>query len=228
MVGRWPRLLRAVSASALVAVGVASAGCSAWLRPSRSVQPSSRSLQAPLGRALVVVLSEASGAMIPAMTRILDEDAEAVADVPDGSHAVFEATAGEHVYAAFTHELPLEDACVGALRARLEAGRTYAFRIEKSETLRVWKRTCNVISLTAVRGDELSAVLSGLSPRLRVELVPQDQRSYTFAEDVDLRESVVGTAKLRMSPLARDGEVPIGWSADANVLRERDGMKSLR
>ncbi|MBX3189108.1 MAG: hypothetical protein KF819_18950 [Labilithrix sp.] len=183
--------------SAALAAALATSGC-AFTRGTRTVRPSARSLEAPDDAALVVIVGD-TGAALPSITRVIDEDAEAVADVPDGAHAIFEADPGDHVYAAFGHDLPLEEGCVAGVRVRLEAGKTYAILVSKSDLVVVWKRSCVKLDLVALTPAESAGVLTALSPRRRVELLSPRKRAPTFAEDIDVRESALGTAKLRMS-----------------------------
>jgi len=168
-------------------------------------------------------------------TRILDENAETVADVPDGDCAVFDAAPGEHLFAASVDSQTGFAGSVGALRATLAAGRTYVVRVDKGWTRSGGMRSEEelVLELVAIRADDVPAVLSQLRVDPRVELLPKEGRPRTRADDIDLREAVVGIARLRAGgddpalalpePLRSLVPRTPPWSAARSTLQEDDG-----
>ncbi|MBX3189106.1 MAG: hypothetical protein KF819_18940 [Labilithrix sp.] len=216
----------------IVAVTVTCAGC---IGPPATTRESPRSLAAPPDRALVVVLSDREQAHWNSITRILDETAEIVADVPAGEDAVFLAKPGPHVYAAFMGQgqVPFDAACIGALRATLAPGRTYAFKVWEGGLRRAGKQRCVELELVAVRGKVTPRILAGVHPRVR-QLLPAPARPSMAGDDLDVREAVVGLAQLRMAgdrptvipSLSELAQPPpyAPWSPDVSVLALDDGV----
>jgi len=223
-----------LSAVALLPLACGLGGCLA-----STSRPSSRPLAAGSSPHAIVVLADdpTDDALLSPVcsTRIVDARAETLAEVPHGAHTILELPPGDHLLVAFPGEgaIPSSAGCIGVLRASVRAGHTYVARVVRSGP--GWRPSeCALLDLVAVHAPDTAGVLARLEPRYRRELLPAHDRSARPSDDLDVREAVVGLAKLRAAgddptralppDLRLLGAPPAPWHSTRSTLLPTDGL----
>lgn len=213
----------------LMAVGAA--GCAPSYTYRADNRPTTRSISSTPDLATLVV-TDVSGYDSDIATEIYDDDATVVAELIPGEHAVLYVRPRTHVFGATLKDrTPGFAECVGAARADLAAGRTYALRVIRGQDRGVRAgRTgglstdrCKAMNVVAVPREDLDGWLRKLDPAKRREIGDGERAS------IDRSETITGMAKLRAAgDRPSDSDFGLDPSDQAftakNVLGADDGI----
>jgi hypothetical protein len=155
--------------------------------------------------------------------RLTRDDGEVLVDLRYNEHAVVAVPAGDHTFFGWNWAGPSRRYAplsqnVGVLRARLEAGRIYAFRVVGHPRSSAPRRPSSQLELEGISGDDIRFLPESLATSDRVQPLGSRRQVSSL---VDGRETLWRDWGLWR--LQHDGT----WSSASSTLRPEDGVRAL-